>query len=41
VQNLTKFAKENILDASNLIRCSNNIQKNYKGHKVEKIDKIS
>jgi group I intron endonuclease len=41
VQNLTKFAKENILDASNLNRCSNNIQKNYKGHKVEKLEKIS
>lgn len=41
VENLTKFAKENNLEASNLNRCSNGIIKLSKGHKVEKLDKIS
>jgi group I intron endonuclease len=41
VSNLTKFAKENNLCAANLNRCSNNISKSSKGHKVEKLDKIS
>lgn len=38
VQNLTKYAKENKLEASNLNRCSNNLIKTTKGHKVLKID---
>ena len=37
VENLTKFAKENNLEASNLNRCANNILKTSKGHKVKKI----
>jgi len=41
VSNLKKFGEENNLDASNLNRCSNNIKKKYKEHKVEKLDKIS
>lgn len=38
VQNLTKYAKENNLESSNLNRCSNNLIKTTKGHKVLKID---
>jgi group I intron endonuclease len=38
VQNLTKYAKENGLEASNLNRCSNGIIKSAKGYKVAKID---
>ena len=38
VQNLTKYAEENGLDASNLNRCSNNLIKKYKGYKVSKTD---
>jgi group I intron endonuclease len=38
VSNLTKYAKENGLEASNLNRCSNGIYKSAKGYKVAKID---
>lgn len=38
VKNLTKYAEENGLDASNLNRCSNGIIKKSKGYKVAKID---
>lgn len=41
VSNLKKFAKENNLCAANLNKCSNGIIKLSKGHKVEKLDKIS
>jgi len=38
VQNLTKYAKENGLESSNLNRCSNNLIKTSKGYKVSKIN---
>lgn len=38
IKNLKKYAEENMLDASNLNRCSNNIMRKSKGHKVIKID---
>jgi len=38
VQNLTKYAKENGLEASNLNKCSNNLIKTSKGYKVSKIN---
>jgi len=37
VDNLAKYARENNLESSNLNRCSNNIIKMCKGHKVEKL----
>ena len=37
VDNLTKFATENDLDAPNLNRCANNIYKTSKGYKVKKL----
>lgn len=40
VTNLTEYAKQNKLEASNLNRCSNNIIKSSKGYKVEKITNI-
>jgi group I intron endonuclease len=40
VDNLTEYAKQNKLEASNLNRCSNNIIKSSKGYKIEKLNTI-